>query len=97
MEANKQEYIPPAPYEIGGLLEIVSALENTKTEDFPKKVFPGALLWITRKHADVNIDNHLIRKLEISAESLLKQKILSGEEYTETVARIEKLKDKWQV
>ncbi|MBC8146469.1 MAG: hypothetical protein H8E98_00615 [Bacteroidetes bacterium] len=93
---EKNEYIPPQFYSSEGLLEIISALENTKDPVFAEK-FPGALLFATRKEKDVVIDEKLMQKLEMSAEAGFKKGLFSKEDYGEVIGRIANLRDKYKV
>ncbi|MDD4476605.1 MAG: hypothetical protein PHY40_00405 [Patescibacteria group bacterium] len=93
---NKNEYIPPQFYSVDGLFEIISALENTNDPVFAE-TFPGALLFATRKEKDVAIDEKLMQKLEMTAESTFKQGLLLKEHYNKIIERIKNLKVKYKI
>ena len=93
---EKNEYIPPQFYSPEGLLEIISALENTNDPFFAEK-FPGALFFATRKEKDVVINEKLMQKLVISVESGFKKGAFSEEGYNEVIGRIANLRDKYKV
>ena len=90
----ESQYIPPQPYSVDGLLEIISALENTHSQEFAQK-FEGSQLFATQRKGEVIINEKLMQELEMSAESAHKKGLLSIDEYSEITQRIKKLREKY--
>jgi len=59
-----KKFIPPNPYSLDGLYEIINTLENSPEV----KEFPGTTFWATRKENKVVIDKNFIEKLRLTAE-----------------------------
>jgi len=93
---EKGGYIPPQFYSSEGVLEIISALENTNDPVFAEK-FSGALLFATRKEKDVVIDEKLMQKLTMSVESGFKKGLFSEEDYNDVIGRITNLRYKYKL
>jgi hypothetical protein len=93
---KKNEYIPPQFYSVDGLFEIILALENADKKVFYKH-FPGKLLWATKNQEKVAINDKLIEKLIITAESIFKKSMFSENDYNEVLTRIEGLKNKFEI
>jgi hypothetical protein len=93
---SKDKYIPPQFYSVDGVSEIIFALENTQEQMFSEK-FPGELLFATRKEKEVFIDQRLMEKLEMSAESAFMKGLTSQEDYNETIERIKRLRSKYKI
>ena len=93
---KQNEYILSQFYSVDGLFEIILALENADKKVFYKH-FPGKLLWATRNQEEVAINDKLIEKLIMTAESIFKKNLLSENDYNEILTRIEVLKNKFEI